>query len=236
MEDTRKTSTLPRASSQNGADAVAAEAPKGMPLRFHVRSPLMAAVRAAGGIVGLYKRCTELHTDDAIALCWKDAARDEKRGKYAAALGALRRLARFAPPDPTVPYRMGILHEKMGDDDEAYRCHQRALELDGDQPDAHLRLAILCMRNQADDEAFAHLKKVTALQPNHFAAHYRMGILHERKGQCDEAIGAFKRAREINPTSAKVCQSLGFAYETKGMQAEALACFKEALAVEEIGG
>lgn len=92
------------------------------------------------------------------------------------------------------------------------RIFQRALEIDGDSPEAHLGLAMGYLRQRRPEEAASEALIAVGLQ--HFTplGHFNLGIALARLGQCERAAFAFETALTILPGLASAHRWLGFLY------------------------
>jgi TolB-like protein/DNA-binding winged helix-turn-helix (wHTH) protein len=86
----------------------------------------------------------------------------------------------------------------------------KALELDGESPDAHGALALVKHHFEWDwSGAEAEYKRAIELQPNFATAHHRYAWFLSDMGRHDQALQEIRRAQELDPTSMVVQTNLG---------------------------
>jgi tetratricopeptide (TPR) repeat protein len=100
--------------------------------------------------------------------------------------------------------------------EDAGRAFQRALEIDGDSPEAHIGLAIVYLRQRRHEEAAAEALIAVGLQ--HFSplGHFNLGVALARLGHRERALLAFETSLTMLPGLAAAHRWLGFLYAQPG--------------------
>jgi TolB-like protein/tetratricopeptide (TPR) repeat protein len=105
--------------------------------------------------------------------------------------------------------------------DRALCLAQRAVELDGNLPDAHVTLAYVLHWQYRRAEGMAEFERAFELNPN--LADFRFSIALIHNGRAAEAIEDMRRIMRLDPFHPDVYfSSLGYAYYLGGLHAEAL--------------
>ncbi len=130
---------------------------------------------------------------------------------------------------PLDQIRLGIELEHEGKLAEAAEAHERALELNSSDVQAHINLISLYGRLGQFDKAEEHYREAVRLNPNQAEAHYNYGVLLFGEGRYEEAETAFGKALAIDPYYPEAHNNLGFLHERQGKLSEAAEEFHKAL-------
>lgn len=122
--------------------------------------------------------------------------------------------------------------ELVGKLEEARRCHDKAIELDGRSAEGFFRLGVTQMRLAREKEAIAAFERAVELDPGMLKAFINLGLLHEQTGRSREAITCFRQAIAIDPRNVESRLNLGAAYGDLGKQKEAVAEFQAAIEID----
>ncbi len=122
-----------------------------------------------------------------------------EEGNFETALDYLLRAEQINPRLPTLHSRIGNTYLRMGKIQDAERAFQRALEIDGDNPEAHLGVALVRLRQRRHEEASEEALHAVSLQ--HFLplGHFVLGISLARLGHFDRAALAFETSLAMAP-------------------------------------
>jgi tetratricopeptide (TPR) repeat protein len=144
-------------------------------------------------------------------------------------LAAYARLLEDGWNPAEVHYRRGLALAVQGDEGEAIKAYERALEADPDHLFARLQLALLQAQGEHYDQATETLQRAAELAPADARVHYNLGNMHARQaveggellnyGYADAASRAYRRAIELDPQLLKAYYNL--------------ACVAEKINVEE---
>lgn len=117
------------------------------------------------------------------------------------------------------------LHAR-GMDEKAILEFQKAVELDGSNPEGHILLGLLLLDQGETDEALKHLNTGMELNPKSTVAKIGLGRAYRMKGETDKALTILQAELELNPDSEAVHLELGKVYESLGKKDEALKHYK----------
>lgn len=98
-----------------------------------------------------------------------------------------------------VHFRIGQLHEVLGDHPGARAAYLACLEKDPEHLSSLSALAHCHEVESQDDEALGYLEKLVSLDPEDSEGHYRIGLIKERQGDPDAALSAFDEAERVDP-------------------------------------
>lgn len=125
--------------------------------------------------------------------------------------------------------RRGVDLEQAGKIKEAITEHEKALEVDPNEVQAHVNLIGLYGRLGQVDRAEQHYRAAVSLNPNQAQSRYDYGVLLFRQHQYAEAQKAFQETLEINPFHAEARHNLGFLFEQQGQIEPALKEYERAV-------
>jgi predicted AlkP superfamily phosphohydrolase/phosphomutase/Tfp pilus assembly protein PilF len=122
-----------------------------------------------------------------------------EEGNMAQALESLLRAEQFEPRMPDLPLRIGQTYLRLKRLDDAERAFRKALEIDGDSPEAHLGLASVLLRKRQNEGAVEEALIAVSLQ--HFLpmGHFYLGVGLARLGHFHRATLAFETALIMVP-------------------------------------
>lgn len=84
------------------------------------------------------------------------------------------------PKDAAISYyNMGVTHINSGNNDEAKKALQKALEFDPDHAESHYQLGICLIGTGQNDQAVQHLKKFVELKPAHPDAEVAKALIQQ---------------------------------------------------------
>ena len=113
----------------------------------------------------------------------------------------------------------------------AFRCGERALELDAECAEAYGMLALTHLNAREHDKAMEMSEKAIALSPN--GAEILGGVVSAvmtKSGQSERAVELVKQAMRLSPFYRPgLLRALGMAYRLSGRLEEAVACYRESL-------
>ena len=73
---------------------------------------------------------------------------------------------------------MGVIYERRGDLDNAFREYSKALEYDYENPDLHIKLAIVYMKKSQLELAVEELKKASQYAPKDIRIHFVLALIY----------------------------------------------------------
>lgn len=95
--------------------------------------------------------------------------------------------------------RLGRVYDKLSDPKEAWIHHQRALELNPNEPEVVLSASASLVAARRYDEAFRLLQRLLALDPANFEALFMMSEVALARGQARTALLCLRKVVEHNP-------------------------------------
>ena len=122
-----------------------------------------------------------------------------EEGKTEKALESLLRAEQSDPHMPDLHVRIGQTYLRLTLLDDAERAFRKALDIDGDSPEAHLGLTIVMLRRRKNEEAVEEALVAVSLQ--HFLpmGHFYLGVALARLGHFHRATLAFETAVSMAP-------------------------------------
>ncbi len=115
-------------------------------------------------------------------------------------------------------YRMmAECHHKLGQEDKAAECLQRAADI--------------FLEKDLDDEAEEALKQRLALNPKSVAAYSSLGVIYRKRGDLTAAAEQYRKAMEINPGDENLHHNLAGIYYQMGELPQAAETLQRALAI-----
>lgn len=126
------------------------------------------------------------------------------------------------PKLSSVYFKMGSIHKKKKDTNEAVDLFFKALSLNPDMPEAYFELGVIFQEQGKEDKAIDNFSKALQLYADIPEAHYNLGVIFLGQGKTDEAIKKFLDALEIKPDYAEAHNNLGVAFHRKGISKEAI--------------
>lgn len=145
-----------------------------------------------------------------------------RRGEYTPALVALRESAAKLTSIPEVQFHFGMACYMAGDESDAMKGLQRALQMNGDfaeKGDCRQRLAILSIDSkQAGADTCAWLEKWTDSHPGDPVALARLATIYQSKGMVDKAQAADQAILNANSQNAFALANLAQIYASTDPQ------------------
>jgi tetratricopeptide (TPR) repeat protein len=113
------------------------------------------------------------------------------------------------PHSAAVHLHLGAVRERRGEWEQAEAAYRRAMEEDGDLPQAHKALGDALYRRGAYDEAAECYRKAVQMAPDlGDDVYFRLGNIHYKRMDRAEAVNLWRRALELNPNNSVVRTNL----------------------------
>jgi len=151
-----------------------------------------------------------------------------RENRWEEALGEYSRLIAEGWSLAEVEYRRGLALAAQGDEGEAIKAHERALEADPDHVFARVQLALLYAQGEHYDQATDMLQRAADLVPDDARVQYNLGNMHARQaieggellnyGYADAAMRAYRRAINLDPHFLKAYYNLACVAEKINVQ------------------
>jgi predicted Zn-dependent protease len=139
-----------------------------------------------------------------------------EQGRLTEALDYLNRAEQAEVRSPSLFLRLGEVHMRRRNWDDAERVFQRVLAIDEDSPHGHLGLAMVALRRR--DPAVAASEALTAvgLQHHLVAGHFILGVALTRLGDVDRAMLALETCIRMRPDHTRAHRLLSVLYRRQG--------------------
>jgi len=131
-----------------------------------------------------------------------DGLRAFRRGNYAGAREAYRRVLKVDPDNLPALVNLGVTEYRLGQYDEAERLLQASLRLKPDHATAWLNLGILYLDREENLPALAAAAQAVVHAPSDPVARNYLGVAAGRNGWFDAAESELRRAVELRPEYA----------------------------------
>ena len=161
------------------------------------------AVREGGEVVELDGQRLfgfEPGGEDADAL-FQQAEEAEGREDWLLAADLYRRCMALEPRDPTIPFNLSTVLDRLGGWQEARHCLTRVLKLDAGYVEAWYNLAVLAHAHIGAGAAARYFEKAIAVDPNYADAIYNLALLAYQSDAFDRAAHLWSRYLELDPGS-----------------------------------
>ncbi len=131
---------------------------------------------------------------------------------------------------------LGCALERLGQLDEAIRCHRQALQLKPDYPEAWYNLANTLKQQKDFDAAIGCFQQAVRVKPDFADAHNNMGLVYLAQSKHDDAIPCFQAAIRCRPRFAGSHFNLATAYRHLGKFDFAISSYEETLRLQPENG
>ncbi|MCZ6769355.1 MAG: tetratricopeptide repeat protein, partial [Acidobacteria bacterium] len=203
---------LLRASGLIAAEAL--EPPTRLGLALPLLSDPIRAVRLQAARV-LASLPSELWTSQQLSL--RDSVLDEYR--QAQQVNADR---------PEAHLNLGVLHQQLGELEEAERAYQRALSMVPSSVPVRINLADLYREQNRDLEGETLLRQALVISPDDGDVYHSLGLLLVRQKRYQEAVESLTQAARLRPDRWRYSYVLAIALQETGQANSALETLKRA--------
>jgi protein O-GlcNAc transferase len=148
-------------------------------------------------------------------------------GRFEEASLFLERLVATAP-HPAYLTNLCEAYRRQGELEAAAAACRRAIEADGELPEAHHNLGLTLMNAGAPGEARPHLERAVALRPESPQFHVSLAWMLLRLHRVAESTMHCRRAIELAPNLAAAHHHLGDALTEEGDRSGAIASYRRA--------
>jgi len=162
-------------------------------------------------------------------LVWNFALLQDKRGAYAGAEEAWRRVLGLFPDSGQAHETLSIVLLKEGKAEEARAHLGEALRLRPRQGLAQANFGTVLLERGKIDEATEHFRQALRIQPGLAITHNSLGGALAQQGKIEEAIEHFKKAIELDPGYLRPHNNLAVILRKHGKIDEAIAEYRAAL-------
>jgi tetratricopeptide (TPR) repeat protein len=151
-------------------------------------------------------------------------------GKLADAEKLYRRVAKEAPPNAQLQYRLALLQFQQRRHGDALASVRAALAIDPGASEALVLKGVLLAAGRHED-ALAPFDLVLARTPRHADALYNKALVLLQLGRCHEAATGFEQVVALAPGAIDAWVNRGVALQQSGRPAEAVASYDRAIAL-----
>lgn len=175
-----------------------------------------------------FKRALELEPDSIEARFYLAIA-CYRLNRLAEAAGYLLKLSEVLPEKGAVLNNLGLVHERLGDFDNARDFFWKAAQAgdSGSTPLVNIGIASYKMGLYEDGEKA--LKAAKEMGTKASICSFYLGLIWARRGDYDAAEAMFNESIELNPDAAPALNNLAAVYELKGQFDKAEEWFRMAL-------
>ena len=132
----------------------------------------------------------------------------------------------------TAHNNLGYVLAARGQDSEAIKHYQQALEFNPNFADCANNLGTVYLHQEQLDKALDYYHRALAINPDLAEVHNNMAILLTKQGKTAEAIEHYRKAIELKPDRAEFYNNLANLLATTGQTPEAMPLFQKALEVD----
>jgi tetratricopeptide (TPR) repeat protein len=154
-----------------------------------------------------------------------------RRGRFAAAGHAYRRVLSIRPKDVSALSNLGLSLTREDRMDEAEATFSRALAIDPHHADTLTNQGVLMWRLGRLTEAEAVYRAVVARHPDHVASWNNLGLLYKDMNRLEESEAACRRALALDGSIADIHNNLGNALWQLGHVEASIEAYQRALAL-----
>ena len=127
------------------------------------------------------------------------------------------------PADSSAHYNLGLIHQQRGELDAARARFEKAVEIDGEEIDAHYQLGRIALEEKRYGDAVRHFEQVVSRDETHAQNEIwrEVGATYLAAGQFDDARDALERFLEKRPSDPEALYLMGRAHAGLGHRREA---------------
>jgi len=168
-------------------------------------------------------------TDERASAACGEAVALMERGQFEAAEALLREAIELKHDLAEAHFRLGSIHERRGEHEDAADCYELAVHFDPRHARARVALAGLHKGEGRHAEAAEHYRRVIEHDPNDAAAHCNLCLALYDMDDYEPARIHGERAIAIDPAMAEAHHNLGLVLTMTGEPEQAARHFRRAL-------
>ena len=153
---------------------------------------------------------------------------------------AIRFLGQVSPKSrfyDNARFHMALLHQNMGNTDQAIEILAARVNDEPDNVDHLLRLGVLYEQEEAYEKAEDLFERGLAIAPDHVELLFRLGVVYDKTDRKEALVTQMKKVIEADPDNAGALNYLGYTYAEKGENLDqAQALIEKALALQPDDG
>ena len=149
-----------------------------------------------------------------------DVSTAERESKYRAAIGSFQEAIKANPNAYRAHYRMGTLHEKLDEPEQADQAYRQAIGINAKYAPSFVALGNMYIDYGFSNVAMSILDAGTQINDTDADMWNGLGRAYRTLNKPKEAVEAFKKAKAIDPDRPDVLFGLGMAYADLRMKKE----------------
>lgn len=202
----------------------------------HTRAELERALALHGeGRLGeaetIYLGLLEQDPKQADALHFLGVLRHQQ-GDQAAAVDLIGQAVALEPARGTFQVNLGSALRAAGRVEDAAAAFRRAIELDGEVPEAHSNLGAALLELGRTEDSRAACERAVALDPDLAKAHFNLGNALHAQADPAGAADCYRRAVGLDAGLADAWDALGGALDEMGDQQGAVPAYRNAIGAD----
>ena len=150
-------------------------------------------------------------------------------GSINLAIDNFQRAVKLKPDYAEAHYNLGVVLQKNGEDEEAYKSYEKAIAIKHAYPQAHNNIGMINLKNRSLNDAVKSFEWAVAYNPNYVEAHNNLGATFQELMQFQKAMGQYEKALSINPKFAQALNNLGASLEIFGQKEKAFENYYKAI-------
>ena len=150
-------------------------------------------------------------------------------GSINLAIDNFQRAVNLKPDYAEAHYNLGVVLQKNGEDEEAYKSYEKAIAIKHAYPQAHNNIGMINLKNRNLNEAVKSFEWAVAYNPNYVEAHNNLGATFQELMQFQKAMYQYEKALSINPKFAQALNNLGASLEIFGQREKAFENYNKAI-------
>ena len=150
-------------------------------------------------------------------------------GSINLAIDNFQRAVNLKPDYAEAHYNLGVVLQKNGEDEEAYKSYEKAIAIKHAYPQAHNNIGMINLKKRNLNEAVKSFEWAVAYNPNYVEAHNNLGATFQELMQFQKAMYQYEKALSINPKFAQALNNLGASLEIFGQREKAFENYNKAI-------
>lgn len=129
---------------------------------------------------------------------------------------------------------LGYSYHLNGDNEEAIKQLQMAIDLDKKNVSAYFNLGIVYNDEERYDDALKQSNKAVELAPRDYKGHLLEGMIYRKLKMYDEALASLQEADKLMPVNNDIIYEIGRVAEDQGNVKDAEELYKKALSYDPL--
>jgi tetratricopeptide (TPR) repeat protein len=138
------------------------------------------------------------------------------------------------PNKPEHRINLGYSYHLVGDNEEAVRQLQTAIDLDKKNVAAYFNLGLVYNDQERYDDALKQSNKVVELAPRDYKGHLLEGMVYRKLKKYKEALASLQEADKLMPVNNDIIFEMGRVAEDQGNVKDAEELYKKAISFDPL--